>query len=334
MPRARKAVDWASEALALPLARKAQLSNTAFAPQLAKLGSSPPPGDKWIHELKWDGYRLVATMVDGSARLWSRNAIDWTAKQPKIVSAIEKLSVASLALDGELIAGSGTQTDFNLLQATLSGERKGSLTLAVFDLLHIDGVDISAAPLVDRKALLARLLAKPRAGLSYSSHVEGSGTEAFDAAAKAGFEGIISKRASSPYRPGRGDDWRKTKHLPSEEYAVVGWMAGEGSRQGSVGSLLLATPDPTHGWRYVGRVGTGFTDELLRQLTKAIGKKGSSTPTAHIPSTKVRDLRQAHWLEPSFVVEVFLRGISETGVLRQPSLKTLRLDKSPHDLGS
>lgn len=317
--------------MALPGARKASLSNAAFAPQLARLVSTVPAGADWLHELKWDGYRLVATMTNGRCRLWSRNAIEWTDKQPRIAKAIEALGIEQIALDGELIAGKGTQQDFNLLQAALSGQRKGQLSLAVFDLLHLEGVDLTEVPLVERKGLLSQVLATAPPDLSFSSHVQGHGAEAFEAAAKAGFEGIISKRASSVYRGGRGDEWRKVKHLPSDEFAVVGYTPGKGGRKG-VGSLLLARPDPEHGWVYAGRVGTGFTDELLRQIDKSIGTLGGSTPTAHIPSTKASDLRAAKWFEPLFVAEVFLRGISEQGVLRQPSLKTLRLDKRPKDL--
>lgn len=333
MPAGRAKPDWAASALAVPGARKAKLVNRAFPPQLAKLGSAPPDGADWIHELKWDGYRLLGTVVAGEAKLWSRNAIEWTAKQPRIAAALQRLPITSLAVDGELIAGGGRQEDFNLLQATLSGETRGGLGLVLFDLLHIDGIDVSGCPLIERKGLLARLLAKPPAGISFSAHVDGSGRDAFQAAAGAGFEGIISKRASRPYAAGRGDDWRKTKHLPSEEYAVVGWMPGEGGRSGSVGSLLLATPDQEHGWRYVGRVGSGFTTELLRQLDARIGGCGQGTPSVHVPTGKQRSLRKARWFPPSFVAEVFLRGITGQGVLRQPSLKALRLDKRPDDLG-
>lgn len=328
----RKAVDWGAEALALAGAAKVRPSNQAFPPELARLGSAPPSGPDWVHELKWDGYRLVAAMANGEAKIWSRNGLEWTSKQPRIAAAIQKLGVESIALDGELVAGQGTQKDFNLLQATLAGEAKGPLSLVLFDLVHLAGVDLHRVPLVDRKALLARLLEKPPAGLAYSAHVVGDGAGAFDAASRAGFEGIISKRASSPYRPGRGDDWRKTKHLPSDEFAVVGWMPGKGARDQGIGSLLLAKPDARNGWRYVGRVGTGFTNELLLKLKKVIGTRGGDEPTVQMPTSNVRDLRLARWFPPAFVVEVYLRGISESGVLRQPSLKAVRLDKKPADL--
>ena len=328
----RRPVDWKAEALKLPGARAARPSSVPPTPQLARLATAPPAGAEWLHELKLDGYRILSTVTAGSARLWSRNAIEWTAKLPKVTAAIEALGLTSATFDGELVAGQGTQADFNLLQATLSGERKGSLRLVMFDLLHLEGVDLTKAALLDRKDLLRKVLSSPAKTLAFSSHVVGNGAAAFAVAAEQGFEGIIAKRAAGLYKPGRGDDWRKAKHIPSEEFAVVGWMPGEGARGQGVGSLLLATPDADHGWRYVGRVGSGFTNDLLLRLNRTIGRSGHSEPTAYVPPGKMRDLRSARWLSPAFVAEVFLRGVSTQGVLRQPSLKALRMDKKPVDL--
>ncbi len=329
-PSAKKRGTWAKQALALSNARRAEMEDAAFAPQLAKLGQSPPEGAQWLHEIKWDGYRILATVTDGKVRLWSRNALEWTDKTPEIADAIQSLGLRSAQIDGELIAGRGTKQDFNLLQATLSGERQVPLALAVFDLLHVDGVDISEAPLRERKQLLQQVLeAAPNTHLAYSSHVEGDGTEAFRLAGEQHFEGIISKRADRPYRGGRSDDWRKTKQLASQEYAVVGYTAPKGSRSG-FGSLLLATPDPVHGWLYVGRVGSGFSDALMREVTRQL-EGGGRKPTAHIP-TEDTDLRGATWFAPRFVVEVFYRGIGGQQLLRQASFKALRPDKRIADL--
>nr|WP_255683393.1 DNA ligase D [Luteimonas sp. MHLX1A] len=330
LPTRRKR-DWSKHAAALPGSRKAVLKNVAFQPQLAKMGDKPPAGPKWIHEVKWDGYRIIATVVDGVVRLWSRNAIEWTAKVPEIRAAIELLGLKNAALDGELIAGAGTVADFNLLQATLSGEQSGALTYVLFDLIHLDGYDLGSVPLVDRKALLEKVLATPPAHLAYSSHIPEQGQAAYELAASRKFEGIISKKADGAYHHGRSDDWKKTKRLESDEYAVVGSTPGKGARKG-IGSLLLAKPDATHGWVYVGRVGSGFSDKQLREVERRIGSAGGKTPTVHLPGTKEADLKAATWFEPMFVAEVLIRGISEQGVLRQPSLKALRLDKEPGDL--
>lgn len=155
--------NWAKKALALSKARKAAAPFGPFEPQLAKLGEAPPQGGQWVHEIKWDGYRILATVAEGNVQLWSRNALEWTGKLPEIRDAITALGLTSAALDGELIAGAGTREDFNLLQATLSGERQGVLTYALFDLLHLDGVDVADAPLLERKALLQSVL-EGRAG--------------------------------------------------------------------------------------------------------------------------------------------------------------------------
>ena len=271
------------------------------------------------------------TIAKGEVRLWSRNALEWTDKLPEITGAIERLGLKSAALDGELIAGRGSREDFNLLQGTLSGERQGALALVLFDLLHVDGVDISDAPLSARKALLQRMLGDaPPSHLAFSTHIEGAATTAIELAAESGFEGIISKRGDRGYRPGRGDDWRKTKELASDEYAVVGYTPPKGSRNG-FGALLLARPDAKHGWCYAGRVGSGFSDALLDELTAQIGRAGRDAPTVFIPPNDT-DLRAAKWFAPRFVVEVFSRGTGGHGLLRQPSLKALRPDKSVEDL--
>lgn len=322
--------SWAEKALMLSHARKARPLTGAFEAQLAKVGDAPPEGDHWIHELKWDGYRILATIADGRVRLWSRNALEWTDKVPDIRSAIERLGLTSGALDGELIAGSGTKEDFNRLQSILSGERQGTLSLVLFDLLQVDGVDITDAPLRDRKALLQVMLEDPPAHLAFSSHIEGDGEAAFALAGQRHFEGIISKRADRPYRGGRSDDWRKTKQLASDEFAVVGYTAPKGSRSG-FGSLLLAKPDATHGWRYAGRVGTGFDATLMREVTARLAKGGGRTPTAHVGEMDT-DLRTATWFAPRFVVEVFYRGMGRQQLLRQPSLKAVRPDKNVADL--
>ena len=326
--RARRK-NWASKAMSLSKAKHAAAPSGPFAPQLAKLGEAPPQGDQWVHEIKWDGYRILATVDDGAVRLWSRNALEWTDRVPEIRDAIAALGLTSAALDGELIAGSGTKEDFNLLQATLSGERQGALAYALFDLLHIEGVDVAAAPLVERKALLQELLEGQTGHLAFSSHVQGDGDQAYRMAGEQHFEGIISKRADRGYHSGRSDDWRKTKQLASDEFAVVGYTAPKGSRSG-FGSLLLARPDAKHGWLYVGRVGSGFSDLLIEEISEMI-QGGRKKPTAYVP-TEDTDLRAAKWFEPRFVVEVFYRGIGGQQLLRQASLKAVRTDKEVADL--
>ncbi len=319
-----------SKALRLSGARKRAAPTSAFSPQLAKLGETPPSGAKWLHEIKWDGYRILTTVTAGVVRLWSRNALEWTDRLPEICEAIESLALRSAALDGELIAGAGTKTDFNLLQATLAGEQQGRLSYVLFDLLNLDGVDVTQSPLHERKALLQEVLEGDIGHLSFSTHVVGDGEGAYRLAGEHGFEGIISKRGDRPYQHGRSDEWRKTKQMSSDEFAVVGYTAPKGGRTG-FGSLLLARPDATKEWRYAGRVGIGFSDVLLHQISALLAKGGQKRPSVHLDVDDA-ELRVATWFAPRFVVEVFYRGMGRQQLLRQPSLKTLRLDKSVDDL--
>ena len=213
LPKKGRRKDWAKKALTLTNARRAKSPVGPFVPQLAKLGDAPPQGDQWVHEIKWDGYRILATIAEGEVRLWSRNALEWTSKIPEIRDAVAALGLKSGALDGELIAGSGTKEDFNLLQATLSGECQGALAYALFDLLHIDGIDIADAPLLERKELLQELLEGDLGHLAYSSHIEGDGDSAHQLAGERHFEGLISKRADRAYHGGRSEDWKKSTRM-------------------------------------------------------------------------------------------------------------------------
>lgn len=321
---------WARRAARLDGARATSHRPGFRTPQLAKLQEHVPQGDTWLHEAKWDGYRLVAQIAKGRARLWSRNEIEWTAKAPEIVAALEALALDDAVLDGELVAGGGRQEDFGLLQATLSGEKQAALSYVLFDILQVDGVDLARCPQYQRKALLAEILKSPPDRLVYSSHIVGRGDDALAMALERGLEGIISKRADAPYHAGRGDAWRKIKQRASDEFAVVGYTAPKGSRSG-LGALLLAAPEGARGWRYAGRVGTGFSRELLGTLAAQLAPRARSTPTARVESDDP-ELRRARWVAPTLVAEVFHHGLGNQGLLRQPSLKTIRRDKRAADL--
>jgi len=319
--------NWRKKAAALAAARPAVLEPAFFTPQLAVLASTAPSGPGWIHELKFDGYRLVCVISAGKAYLWSRNGISWSHKLRNIVKALEQLDVDSAAFDCELIAGQGRRVDFGDVPHAVA---EGKASLVLFDLLHLDGISIEAAPLIHRRSLLQQLLSKSQNRcLAFSSHVE-DGAQAFSLAAQLGFEGIVSKRADRPYVHGRSDDWRKSKAVQTEELAVVGYTPS--SVTASFASLLVARRSPM-GWVYAGRVGTGFSDQLAKQLMRLL-IDASPTPTVALPSGEDRPwLRHALWFEPRFVIEVAVRGRTKgRGVLRQPSFKAMRLDKSPSEL--
>ena len=335
VPKGRKVsrLRLARLAAALPGARAAPATSAFFAPELTRLRESPPAGEAWLHEVKWDGYRILAAIAGGEVKLWSRNAQPWNERLPDIVQSLESLGLESARLDGELIAlDARGHSDFNGLQQTLSGEAQLPLAYVLFDLPYLEGSDLSRVRLLERKALLQQLLAHAPKHLAFSSHTIGDGEAAFRMASEQQLEGIVSKRVDSAYRPGRGDDWLKIKRLHSDEFAVVGYTPPKGSRSG-FGSLLLARPDASvkSGWVYAGRVGTGFSDEQLRQLGKTIAERGSARPTVKLAAIDPL-LRDARWVEPVAVAEVYYRGIGNKNLLRQPSLKTMRTDKTAADL--
>jgi bifunctional non-homologous end joining protein LigD len=324
---------FASQAGKLARAEKRTLTKDFFQPELARLRETPPVSDEWLHEVKWDGYRILTTIAKGSVNLWSRNGLPWNDRLPEIVQAITGLGLQSGQLDGELIAlDKSGRTDFNGLQRTLSGEAQLRLVYMLFDLPSLEGFDLRKCSLLDRKTLLAKVLKSAPGRLSYSSHTVGDGQAAFDMATREALEGIVSKRANSGYREGRGDDWVKIKRLESDEFAVVGYTQPKGSRSG-FGSLLLAKPDPDNSkaWTYVGRVGSGFTDAQLADLSQTLAIKGTKEPSFQLSDIDPQ-LRSALWIKPEAVVEVNYRGFGNHHLLRQPTLKTLRSDKFAVDL--
>lgn len=308
-----------------------RIRNEAFAPELTRLRDAPPAGDDWLHEVKWDGYRLLATVVDGETRLWSRNAIEWTEKVPDIAKAISALKLESAQLDGELLVLHEGRSDFNRLQQRLSGENRDSLIYMLFDLPHCNGMSLREVALLDRKSMLAALLARRGKGaLRYSEHTVGHGKDVFAQATAAGLEGVVSKKIDSGYSGTRSGNWVKSKARPSDEFAVIGYTLPKGSRAG-LGALLLGSP-VDGGYRYVGRVGTGISSEQLVTLRKDLQKNTIDKEPADISLLPRTDRALAIWVKPKWVVEVFYQGIGGKGLLRQPAFKTLREDKRLRDL--
>ncbi len=326
----RREAAWRERALALEGARD-RPHPSGFAAELCTLREAPPAGDAWLHEIKWDGYRLLADLVDGQAKLRSRNNLDWTARVPAIARAVEALPVSDAHLDGELVVlDDQGHSDFSALQRVLEGSSRQPLRYVVFDLPGVAGVDLSRTPLIERKRLLRELLGSTPGVLAYSDHVVGHGAEVFAASGKAGFEGIISKRVDARYRGGRGQDWIKVKHEDGDEFVVVGYTAPKGAR-GHFGSLLLARPG-LDGLSYVGRVGSGFGDAMLRDLFKRMRPLETAGPTVELPAHIPLRPRNVQWLQPRLVVEVAFRGWAKEGLLRQASFRGLREDKDMADL--
>ncbi len=322
---------WHARALALQGARDRPYPHE-YAPQLTDHRAVAPSGGQWLHEIKWDGYRLLADLADGQVTLRSRNGLDWSGDFPEVTRAIAALPVRDARLDGELVVlDADGRSDFAALQRVIDGSSKQPLRYLVFDMPGVAGVDISQAPLQQRKALLKQLLGDKVGTLAWSDHVVGHGPEVFTASGKAGFEGIVSKRLDAAYENRRARSWVKVKHEDSDEFLIVGHTPPKGARQG-FGSLLLATPEGS-GLRYVGRVGTGFDDERLRALTAALQDLAVKKPPVELPDHVPFRAASVRWVKPTLVAEVAFRGWGKEGLLRQASFKRLRSDKSARDLG-
>ena len=297
-------------------------------PELATLVSATPEGDDFVHEVKFDGYRVIARVEAGSVQLLTRGGEDWTARMPALRAALEKLKVESAILDGEFVAlDEHGVTDFQLLQNAFSNKSRAPLAYYAFDLLYLDGADLRPLPLIERKAKLKELLERlPRSEttLRYSEHSQGAGARFFAEAAKLGLEGVVSKRANSPYRSGRGKDWQKSKSLARQEFVIVGFTEPGGGRA-HLGALLLGVRRDTQ-IVYAGRVGTGFTDRSLKELhTRLVPLELEKPKLKNAP--RGADARGVHWVKPKLVAEVAYIAITHDGLLRHPTFKGLREDK-------
>jgi bifunctional non-homologous end joining protein LigD len=300
-------------------------------PQLATLVTAVPEGQKWLHELKLDGYRILCRIDNGRVSLLTRNAQDWTSRFGALAQAAEKLDARQAFLDGEVVAVDHKgRYSFQLLQNSLKGGDSADLVYYAFDLLHLDGRDLRAAPLLERKESLQRLLsfnrkARSASALRYSEHWIGQGVRLFNKACETGLEGIISKRVDAPYRSGRGQDWLKVKCSKNQEFVIGGFTDPAGARVG-FGALLLGVHGDNGSLRYVGRVGTGFDDRMLRDLRARLDKlKRKSPPFVNPP--KGAEAKGAHWAEPTLVGEVVFTEWTSDGLLRHPSFKGMREDK-------
>ncbi len=254
----------------LPSVAKASMPEK-IEPQLATLAAKVPGGGNWLHEIKFDGYRALCRIERGKAYFYTREGHDWTDRFGKLPETAGSLPVKSAILDGEIVVlrPDGTSS-FQALQNTLGGQSKDSLTYYVFDLLHMDGFDLRKVPLIRRKELLATLLKNRSGPIRLSDHYQGSGEELLEGACKHALEGIISKRADCPYISGRTKDWLKVKCLHGQEFVIGGFTDPAGSRKG-FGALLVGTFE-NGSLIFCGRVGTGYTDQTLKELRSHLQK--------------------------------------------------------------
>jgi DNA ligase D-like protein (predicted ligase) len=299
--------------MARPLGGRRRTEATALPgwikPQLTKLVEQPPEGQEWLHEIKFDGYRMHARLDRRAVRLLTRTGLDWTRKYLGVAAAIASLPARQAYLDGELcgVRPDGT-TSFSLIQNASDTGNSGALVFFLFDLLHVDGEAIAPMPLVERKERLRGLLSDAGSPLHFSDHQIGRGRAFYDHTCALKLEGIVSKRADAPYAPGNRGLWFKVKCLNREEFVVVGWTDPEGSRP-RLGALLLAYYDRDGKLVYAGRAGTGIDHAELERLWRRL--QPLTTPEMPLDVPPPRDSRfgsplvlsRVHWVRPELVAE-------------------------------
>jgi DNA ligase D-like protein (predicted ligase) len=306
-----------------------------FEPELATLTADRFSDPAWIFERKFDGERCLALRAGPQLRLMTRNRLEVTTTYPEIADALLGQEATDFIVDGEVVAFDGDTTSFSRLQRRLGVRDPAPALLAevpvymyVFDVLWADGRDVRPLPLRERKRLLRRLLSF-RDPLRFTEHRDTDGEAYWREACAKGWEGIIAKRAASPYRPGRTRDWLKFKCENEQEFVIGGYTDPRASRPG-FGALLLGYYDSDGKLTYAGKVGTGFDRQTLARLHAALAADERPGP----PFEPVRGLPRSgvHWVEPRLVAQVGFTEWTADGQLRHPRFKGLRRDKSPGDV--
>ncbi len=300
-------------------------------PMLATLAAAPPPGARWLHEIKFDGYRLQARIAAGRVKLLTRGGLDWTRKFGKaVLAALQELPVATAIIDGELVVETDSgASDFSALQADLSAGRSDRFVFYVFDLLYLDGFDLRAAPLIARKELLAQLVGDGDAIVRYSNHFDENGALVLRHACRLSLEGVVSKLRDAPYRSGRGKSWIKSKCAARQEFVIGGFVPSSVSRK-AIGSLVLGIYDGGK-LRHVGRVGTGFSGAVAATLFRQLDRlRVASSPFDG--RLTAEEARQVHYVRPELVAEVEFRAWTADGHLRHASFRGLREDKAAREI--
>ncbi len=301
-------------------------------PSLAQTAERPPSGAKWVHEIKYDGYRIQARIDGATVRLLTRTGLDWTDRFGSIAQALGALGLSSGLIDGEIVVqDSGGIAKFGLLQADLSAGRQDRFVYYLFDLIYAEGYDLTPATLLDRKALLQQIVAGLAASspVRFSEHLAEDGPTMLEHACRLGLEGIVSKRVDMPYRSGRGEHWLKSKSVLRQEFIIIGYVPSTVA-PGSVGALALGYHENGK-LMYAGRVGTGYSHKQARELRDMLEEIAASRPALGnaLPAGAEKGVR---WVKPQLVCEVEFHDWTTDRLIRQSSFKGLREDKTPEEV--
>lgn len=294
-------------------------------PCLATLQARPPEGENWLHEVKFDGYRLQAHVSGGAVKLLTRSGHDWTERfGKKLIAALAALPCEAALIDGEIVALSGTGSSFSALQAALSDGKVEDLVFFAFDLLYLDGEDLRSDPLLARKERLEALLqSAPETGpLRFSEHFIEPGATMLRHVCRIGLEGVVSKRRDAPYRSGRGRDWIKSKCTMRQEFVIAGYVPSAAS--GRTLRSILASYYENGTLKPAGRVGTGFTQRSAAALKARLDRL--KTDASPLTGEAARE-RGVVWVKPELVAEVEFRAWTASKTLRHASFLGLREDK-------
>src|SRR5437660_309982 len=308
--------------LRAPRAPPEKLLEGLLPPMLATLvDEAPPDEESSMKERKYDGYRALSAVSNGRLAMWTRNALDLSARFPAIARSVSQIVVGDAVVDGEIavLDGKGVPR-FELIQQGKNDEAQ----LFAFDLLRLDGEDLRPRAIEERRDLLRSLFSNVAANLRFSEELQGRVADLLKEAGRDGWEGVMLKRRGSPYQKGRSRDWLKIKAHLSQELAIVGWTPGEGAASSGIGALLLGVNEGGT-LEYAGKVGTGFSSKMRKELLEELREDEVKEPQVR-GAPRMRD---AHWVNPRLVAQVSFTEWTSDGKLRHPSFQGLRPDKSP-----